>query len=304
MRLPDFMIIGAMKCATSTLHEQLARQPGMFMSTPKEPRFFSDDAQYARGIDWYAGLFADAPASALCGESSTHYTKLPTHPHTLERMRRHLGDDVKLIYVMRNPLDRLTSHYVHEWTQRVMSAPLESALDRHPELVDYGLYAMQLEPYLRTFGSDRVLPVFLDRLKAHPQAELERVCRFLGYADRPQWVSDVEPQNVSSQRMRRSPLRDAVVELAPLRWIRRRFVPRSVRERVKRLWMMNDRPKLPEARRQQLEMTFDEDLARLGAWLGWSLSCSNFAEATRDRVPQWQCPPERERPSSRQAGAA
>ena len=57
-RLPDFIVMGAMKCATSTLHEQLAAQPGFFMSKPKEPNFFSDDEIYARGLDWYRSLFA------------------------------------------------------------------------------------------------------------------------------------------------------------------------------------------------------------------------------------------------------
>ena len=81
-RMPDFLIIGAMKCATTSLHDQLAAQPGLFMSEPKEPFFFSNDEVYARGIDWYAGLFAGAAAGDLCGESSTHYTKLPSYPRT------------------------------------------------------------------------------------------------------------------------------------------------------------------------------------------------------------------------------
>ncbi len=79
-RLPDFIIIGAMKSATTTLHGLLASQPGVFMSTPKEPCFFSDDEVWARGVGWYASLFEAAPAGALLGESSTHYTKLPTYP--------------------------------------------------------------------------------------------------------------------------------------------------------------------------------------------------------------------------------
>ena len=54
---PDFIVIGAMKSATTTLHEQLARQPGIFMSRPKEPNFFSDDENYARGWGWYGVAF-------------------------------------------------------------------------------------------------------------------------------------------------------------------------------------------------------------------------------------------------------
>ena len=59
-KLPHFLVIGAMKSATSTLHNQLAAQPGIFMSTPKEPNFFSDDTVYAQGLAWYHGLFSGA----------------------------------------------------------------------------------------------------------------------------------------------------------------------------------------------------------------------------------------------------
>ena len=87
---PDFIVIGAMKSATTTLHEQLARQPGFFMSRPKEPNFFSDDAMYARGWGWYSSLFRPAREADLRGESSTHYTKLPDYPRTVDRMVRDL----------------------------------------------------------------------------------------------------------------------------------------------------------------------------------------------------------------------
>src|SRR6516165_1122868 len=105
---PDFVVVGAMKSATTTLHEQLARQRGVFMSRPKEPNFFSDDLIYARGWDWYSSLFNAADDGVLRGESSTHYTKLPTFPRTVERMT-HFLPRVKLIYVMRHPIDRLIS---------------------------------------------------------------------------------------------------------------------------------------------------------------------------------------------------
>src|SRR5262249_44424562 len=153
-------IIGAMKCATSTLHEQLARQPGVFMSTPKEPNFFSDDSQWVRGIKWYESLFEAAPEGALSGESSTHYTKLPTHSSTVKRMQRHLPYHVRFMYVMRHPMDRLISHYIHEWTQRVIDVSIDRAVDRHPELIAYSQYSTQLQPYFEAFGPARVLPMF------------------------------------------------------------------------------------------------------------------------------------------------
>jgi hypothetical protein len=284
-RKPDFIIIGAMKSATSTLHEQLAAQSGLFMSTPKEPNFFSDEEQFARGLDWYWGLFAGAAAGDLCGESSTHYSKLPRHPKVVERLAEHVPD-AKFVYVMRHPVDRLVSHYVHEWTQRVLDMPIGEALDRHPALVQFSQYAMQLTPYFERFGKERVLPVFFDRLRAHPQQELERVCRFIGYEGKPKWTQ-MEAQNVSSERMRTSPLRDKVVNAPIVSFVRRRFVPQSVRDRIKSLWTMRERPELSDHDRQWLEQLFDEDLAQLGEWLGIELSCANFVEQTRDEARDW-----------------
>ena len=130
-RTPDFIVIGAMKSATTTLHDQLAQQPGVFMSEPKEPNFFSNDEQYARGMAWYHGLFKDAAPDDLCGESSTHYTKLPTYPHTVERLKEAVPD-AKLIYVMRHPIDRLISQYIHEWSEGVIRVPIDKALDSPP----------------------------------------------------------------------------------------------------------------------------------------------------------------------------
>jgi hypothetical protein len=165
-RKPDFMIIGAMKCATSTLHDQLAVQEGVVMSMPKEPNFFSDEENWGRGLSWYWSLFARAEDGELCGESSTHYTKLPRHPKVIERVAEHVPD-AKFIYVMRNPLDRLVSHYMHEWTQRVLTVSLAKAIDDHPALIQFGQYAMQLEPYFEAFGKERVLPVFFDQAARH-----------------------------------------------------------------------------------------------------------------------------------------
>lgn len=284
-RKPDFMIIGAMKSATSTLHEQLALQQGVFMSTPKEPNFFSDEPEFARGLPFYWALFAAAPAGALCGESSTHYTKLPRHPHVVDRIAEHVPD-AKFIYVMRHPIDRLVSHYVHEWSQRVLDIPIGRALDEHPALLDFSRYTMQLAPYLQRFGKDRVLPVFFDRLRAHPQAELERVCRFIGAPGHPTW-QDLEAQNVSAERMRTSRLRDLIVGLPGLAYLRRRFVPQSIRDRIKSLWTMRERPQLSDFERARLEREFDADLATLGQWLGADLSCQNFKKVTRDRSLEW-----------------
>jgi len=284
-RRPDFVIIGAMKSATSTLHTQLAAQPGFFMSTPKEPNFFSDADIWARGLDWYEGLFAGAAPDELCGDSRTHYTKLPDLPDALPRLREYLPG-AKLIYVMRHPVDRLVSHYIHAWSERTIDGAIDQAIDEHPALVDYGRYAMQIGPYLEAFGKDAVLPLFFERMLREPQAELERVCKFLGYRRIPHWEHEVRA-NVSGERLRRSALRDALV-LNPLAtFIRRNFIPQSVRDRVKAKWQMREKPALGPDALAKVTARFDSDLARLGPLLGVELNCGNFKSAVTAAPLNW-----------------
>jgi len=200
---PHFIIIGAMKCATSTLHEQLALQPNIFMTDLKEPNFFSDDDKYNQGIDKYLSLFNDAHPHDLCGESSTHYTKLPTYPETINRIEKHFPD-LKFIYVMRHPINRLVSQYIHEWSQRVIREDINKAIFTFPELIKYSLYTEQLKPYFTTFGKDKVLPIFFEKLLSQPQSELEKICSFIGYKNEPKWDFDLDARNVSQQRMIKS----------------------------------------------------------------------------------------------------
>lgn len=285
--LPDFIIIGGMKSASSTLHEQLARQPGFWMSRPKEPNYFSDDKNFARGFDWYASCFAGAGNQHIVGESSTHYTKLPTHPFTVDRMVRALPR-VKLIYVMRHPIDRLTSHYVHEITVGRIKVGLEEAVQRYPELVDYGRYSMQLATYLLAYGPEQVLPVFYDRLLAHPDEELARIGAFVGAPGPLRWDHSLKPQNVGRQRLRNSPLREFLVQLPVLTPIRRRLIPRPLVERIKALWRINmDPPQVSPDLAARLCDVFDPDLARLGDWLGIPLDTDSFHDRTREQPVSW-----------------
>ncbi|WP_428387961.1 sulfotransferase family protein [Mucisphaera sp.] len=286
-RLPDFVIIGAMKCGTSSLHEQLAAQPGFFMSDPKEPNFFSDDTNYERGFDWYRGLFAGAGADALVGESSTHYTKLPTYPATVARLKERLPD-VRLVYVMRHPISRLVSQYIHEWTEGATSDPIDVAVRRLPRIVDYSRYAMQLTPYFEAYGTDRVLPVFLERMHRDPQEELTRVARFLGYGGEVRWRTDLGEQNVSAERLRVSAWRDALTDQPVLAWLRRHLVPQGVRDRIKSLWQMKRRPELSAETEAELAADLDRDLATLGDWLGLKLTCATYKDVVLGgRAPNW-----------------
>tara|TARA_A100000171_G_scaffold14429_2_gene12734 strand:- start:25660 stop:26541 length:882 start_codon:yes stop_codon:yes gene_type:complete len=286
--IPDFVIIGAMKCATSTLHDQLARIDGISMTEPKEPNFFSDELNWAKGMGWYESLFESMPVDDLKGESSTHYTKLPTYPLCIPRMHEHLPN-AKLIYVMRDPIDRIVSQYIHEWSQRVIEdgCTIDDAIDRYPMLAEYSKYAMQLSPYVEKWGKGHILPVFFERLMHNPQEEFERVGRFLGITTELQWDMD-DAQNVSSQRQRRGPVVNAILGNRVMQAVRRTMLPESLRARIRSRWTMKERPVLSDSSIEKLHGMLDPEMQRLGEWIGRDLTCANYRDAVmRERSPEW-----------------
>ncbi|WP_193162929.1 sulfotransferase family protein [Microbulbifer hainanensis] len=288
--LPDFFIVGAMKSATSSLHEQLAALPGIFMSQPKEPNFFSDDTIFSRGKDWYRDCFAGAAANDLIGESSTHYAKLPDYPNALPRLVESVSE-AKIIYVMRHPIERLVSQYIHEWSQNLITDPIDVAIRTHTPLVDYSRYHYQISPYLQTFGASSVLPVFFERLKLSPDTELRRICRFIGLTNQQceqvQWRQDQAPSNVSSERIRKFPLYQILIEASPMQMIRRKLVPQSVRDAIKRRLTMAQRPEISLQVTTDLECIFDHDLKKLGQLFNVDLNCANYRELVTGKPLDW-----------------
>ncbi|MEM7505796.1 MAG: sulfotransferase domain-containing protein [Pseudomonadota bacterium] len=278
MARPDFLIIGAMKCGTSTLQAQLAAQDGIFMSTPKEPNFFSDDAIYAKGMEWYDALFEAAGPDDLKGEASTHYTKMPTHPDTVARLAKAVPEP-KLIYVIRNPLERLVSHYIHDWTMGEIDVSLRDAVTFHPELVAYGRYAMQIAPYVKTFGVERIYLTSLEILQTMQGAELQKIAEFIGVEGEVSWQADINQMNASEERIRRFPLYDIIVQNPVATALRRTLVPRSFRDKVKSRYQMRERPELGEAVTRELAQVFSRDFAELRQMFPSNTAietCANF----------------------------
>ena len=109
--LPNLIIIGGLKCGTTSLHHYLNLHPEIAMSRPKELNFFVSELNWPLGRDWYAGHFD--PSARIRGESSPHYTNRPSFNGVPGRMRELLGSDVRLVYVVRDPIDRMLSHYLH-----------------------------------------------------------------------------------------------------------------------------------------------------------------------------------------------
>ena len=164
---PNLFIIGAMKAGTSSLHEYLHLHPEIFMSRFKEPQYFAPHRTRnglpwgqgnpcpEPGIDWYLRLFDDAGDVKYAGESSVSYTAVPVLSGCHERIYA-FNPEARLIYIMRDPVERTVSHYWHNvaggWEDRDMLA----AVKRLKDYTARSHYAMQLRPYINTFGRDRV----------------------------------------------------------------------------------------------------------------------------------------------------
>lgn len=283
---PDFILIGAMKCATTTLHDQLAKHPGLFLTTPKEPNYFSDDDVFSKGPNWYSDLFKGAAPGDICGESSTHYTKQPLHPLACQRMHEAVPK-AKLIYMMKHPLERLVSHYMHEWSQRNISIPLEKAIDKYPEMIAYSCYHQQLTPYIERFGQSAILPIFVPFFENHAEDALRSVAKHIGYTGVVRWHTEVSRSNTSADRLRLTPAMSWMVSNPVLRALRRNLVPRTVRDSIKGRLQMRSRPELSDKTRLQLETVFDRDLKALGEALGIDLNCRNFNVVTASNLLSW-----------------
>lgn len=268
---PDYIILGAMKCGTSTLAAQLGAQSGIFMTDPKEPNYFSDDAVFEKGADWYANLFGAAAPGDIKGEASTHYTKRPELPEAVTRMKAVLPE-ARFVYMIRNPISRLISHYIHEWTQSVLSAPLEVEITRHTPLVDYGLYGWQIAPYVEAYGADSILLTSLERMKADPAAELARVAAHIGYDRETVWVAEKAAANTSADRTRKLPMHDILVDNPVATTLRRNLVPKAVRRWVRASRKYKGRPELPADQIETLQARFLEDRALLAQFFPGDIS--------------------------------
>jgi hypothetical protein len=175
------LIIGAMRAGTTSLHRDLQAHPDLFLPELKEPEALCDpDVLAPTKRRAYEHLFRRAAPAQLCGEASTAYTKRPDHEGVAARARALLGPDLRLIYMVREPLARARSQHHHEIGDRTTTLPIGRAIREQPRFVDYSRYAMQLEPWLDAFPAEQIKIVRFEAYVADRAAEVAAVCRFLG----------------------------------------------------------------------------------------------------------------------------
>jgi hypothetical protein len=177
--LPTFLIIGSMKSGTTSLYHYLRAHPDIFMPRNKEPKFFSHDPVWAKGVKWYESLFQDGRGKKAAGEASVGYTKYPYYCNVPQRIAS-LVPSMKLLYVLRSPVDRIYSHYLHNIYAGLETDPFETAVLTKPLYVQTSLYYNQIEQYLHYFPRQQLSVLRLEELQQRPVETVKGIFEFLG----------------------------------------------------------------------------------------------------------------------------
>jgi len=191
-KMPNFLVIGAQKAGTTSLYEYLEQHPDIFMSKPKEPRFFADDDAYSKGLTFYSKFFVECKDEKMVGEASTAYSFYLNLGKIIKRIYK-FNQEIKLIYILRNPISRARSSYW--WNIRMQAEPLnfEEAIlkeenrvhNNDEELIDpwnykkNGLYFYIIENYLKYFPKENLKVILLEDLKSSAIKTCNDIFEFL-----------------------------------------------------------------------------------------------------------------------------
>lgn len=264
--LPQFLIIGAVKAATTWIGAQLAANPAVFIPGP-EPHYFS--SEFARGIDWYREWFADAPPGAIAGEKSADYLAHPLAPTRIREALPH----VPLVVQLRNPVERAYSDYKMLYRRGTVTGPperyLASAGGEQPRFLLDGLYGRHLSRWLDHFPREQLLVLLFEDVRAAPRETVSALCRHIGApfhfseAGAGRRVNDgAAPLLPLPLRRALAPLKDTVAPLRGNRWFEtlRGAMAREVAY-----------PPLSDALHDRLAGFYAEDVARLARITGRNL---------------------------------
>ena len=275
LSLPDFIIIGAMKCGTTSLYRHLGKHPEIGLSLDKETDFFLSEKNLAGGLNRYADQFRSEAASArILGEASPNYAKCNEFPGVAERIHRTLPD-VKLIYIVRDPVERFVSQYLHHANAGEIAidpdAILNSRAGRH--YLDCSRYYQQTSEYLRFFPREQLLVLCLDELRRDPAGLLRQVFKFLG-VDSSVAIDGLTETHNAGADLRRMPNWYFAARRSPLlRGFKQRLpagVQRAVIAGIGRAGKKRERklPQVGDDLRSAVKPLIAEDAARFRALTG------------------------------------
>ena len=173
--LPNFLCVGVEKAGTTSLYDLLGQHPGVGLSCNKETHFFN--SHWDEGLEWYRGKFSHLAVSQqtplAIGEITPAYHRFP---EVIPRIQQTLGNDIKIVFTLREPCRRAFSHYVHDIANTLTIQNdflFKTYLKTTP-------YATVVENYMNAFGKDNCLVlVFEEDLLPNPQVGMDKLFKFL-----------------------------------------------------------------------------------------------------------------------------
>jgi hypothetical protein len=290
--MPNLFIIGAAKCGTTSLHHYLDQHPEISMSSVKEPLFFLpegfraawDLSPVAMTRDEYLSLFR--PGTRFRGEASTDYTRYPLHPEVPSGIRS-AAPDARLIYLVRDPIERIRANWVQRMGTRLASNRGPSGLLSLSEQIgDFddpdnpytwqGMYMTQIRRYLEHFPRESLLIIDSDELMTERESALSEIFGFLGldqdfthpsFTEERNGLATKKVESSAYIRMTRSgPLR-RIVDLLP------GGIRESAIEAVRRPMLVPaEKPEVDPELRTELEELFRPEVEELRQFTGRSFS--------------------------------
>ena len=293
---PDFLLIGAAKSGTSALYSHLAGHPEIFMSPVKEPNYFAleglpasfrgpvdDDTINRRSVcelGEYLRLFRDAGDAAAVGEASTLYLYSPVAAEAIARFEPRM----KILAMLRNPVDRAFSSYRHLVRDGVEKEPFAIGLEREEARISAGwshiwhythagLYARQIARFTERFPTEQIRVFTYDRFQADPEGVLAEIFGFLGVD--PGHRADTSRRYNVSGRPRSKLFHRLVIGKNPIKAALRPVVPRAVRwwlVKAAQSWnVAPERAAMDPEIRARLAAGFADDVEELVSRLGLDL---------------------------------
>jgi len=247
--MPNLIIIGGLKCGTTSIHHYLGLHPQINMSKPKELNFFVKELNWDLGIPWYEGRFDGR--FPVRGESSPHYTNLPRYQGVAQRIHDNIPD-AKLLYMVRDPISRILSHWRHATGAGYERRPMEEVLLRDDQTyVTRSMYWMQLQPYLELFPRERIEVITQEELRDDREGTMRRAFAYAGVD--PGFHSeqfDREWEKSTAKESDQYQLMEKLIKLPGFRAFDRNFdrLPERLRWMVEKVVHDPDAPEAPKPR--------------------------------------------------------
>lgn len=172
------MIIGAQKCATTTLFDILNKHPQLEGCAEKEPGFFAKK-NWQSSLNSYHKLYKERDG-AIYFEASTQYTFYPhIENKNLVADLYEYNPNLKFIYLVRSPIDRIISSYIHGYQRGFISKDINEELMDNSFFIDISKYATQITPYIEMFQRENVLLIDFEDFISDQYKVISQVCQFL-----------------------------------------------------------------------------------------------------------------------------